>query len=107
MSIKATIRRRTEEKELRMAGELLGTREDLDARGMTFLGSLSMAAGQGWYTPRACERMGRPVTPDELAGAARFAMMMTCYADSCLKDKAGKRVRPCLPVFFRSVSGEE
>lgn len=95
-----SVRRRTEEKEIRMAGDMVGSRAELEARGMTFIGALSMAAKQGWKSTRACEKAGRPVTPDELQAADHFAMMADCYTDLCL-EREGKRVRPCIPVFFR------
>lgn len=98
-------RRRTEEKELRMSGDMVGSRAELEARGMTFVGSLGMAARQGWKSARACEKAGRPVTPDELRAAAYFAMMADCYADHCL-ERDGKRMRPCIPVFFRGDEGQ-
>jgi hypothetical protein len=94
------VRRRAEEKELRMAGNMVGSRAELEARGMTFMGSLRMAAGQGYLTPGACERAGQPAPPGELQGATHFAMMCNCYADLCLV-RDGKKVRPCIPVLFR------
>lgn len=95
-----SVRRRTEEKELRMAGNMVGSRAELEKRGMTFVGALSMAAKQGWKSARACEKAGRPVTPDELQAADHCAMMANCYADLCL-ERDGRRVRPCIPVFYR------
>ena len=45
--------------------------------------------------------MGLPVTDEELQNCKDFAMYKDCYDEHCLKDSTGKKVRPCLPVFYR------
>lgn len=100
MSLETLIRHRTEKKELRLSGDLVMTRTAWEQRGGTYHGSLGPAAKAGWFTVRECERMGAPVTETELKNCKDFAMFKDCYTDYCLEEN-GKRVRPCLPVFFR------
>lgn len=97
---KKTIQRCTQEKELQMAQPWgVGIRDDMVAAGMECWGTLSMAAQAGYYTPRACEKMGQPVGADEVA--THCAIMANCDTELCLIDAEGNRVRPCLPVFPR------
>lgn len=100
MSVDTIIRRRTEEKELRMSREYVLSKDEFLALGAEYLGSLGKAAKQGYYTARSCECMGVPVTDDEWAHIEHFAMYKDCYDDLCLL-RHGARVRPCLPVFYR------
>lgn len=102
MRVETLIRHRTQEKEIRLSGELVMTREAWEQHGAVYHGSLGTAAKEGWYTVRNCELMGVPVTEDELQSCKDFAMFKDCYDEHCLKNSAGKKVRPCLPVFRRS-----
>lgn len=102
MRVETLIRHRTQEKEIRLSGKLVKTREAWEQRGGGYHGSVGNAAQESWYTVRTCEMMGIPVTDEELQGCKDFAMYKDCYDEYCLKDGAGKRVRPCLPVFYRN-----
>lgn len=101
MRVETLIRYRTQEKEIRLSGELVMTREAWEQRGAVYHGSLGTAAKEGWYTVRNCELMGVPVADEELQSCKDFAMYKDCYDEYCLKDSAGKKIRPCLPVFYR------
>lgn len=92
--------RRTAEKELRLSDEYIKTKEEYEATGATYLGSLGQAAKAGYYTIAACQRCGQPVQSEELQAIQHFAMFADCYADQCLIVNKKKR-RPCLPVFYR------
>lgn len=100
MRYSALIRRRTEAKELRMSGNLVLSRQDWLARGGVYRGSLGEAAKIGYYTVRVCEKLGQPVTAEEMQTVENFAEFKTCYSDFCIEQN-GKKVRPNLPVFFR------
>ncbi len=102
----ATIRRRTTEKELRLAEGYVLTREEYEEQGAKYMGSLGMAAKAGYYTPRGCERLGAPVTEGELANIKHFAVFMDCYQDQTIKGEDGHAHRPCLPVFYREAPRE-
>ena len=101
MSKESIIRRRTGDKELRLAEGYVRTREAYEAAGTVFLGSVRAAAEQGYFTPAACARKQLPVTDHEWANIAHFAMLTDCYADQCIVGQTGEKRRPCLPVFFR------
>lgn len=103
----ALARRRMQEKELCMAGDMLGTQQELEHNGLIFMGSTGTAAKAGYLTARGCQRLGVPVTEDELAHPQYFAMMPDCYSDLCVTDQDGDRRRPCLPVFYRGDEGTE
>lgn len=96
-----SIRRKTEEKELQAAGTLVGIRSQMEEAGMVYMGTLTMAAKAGYFTHRACDKMGRPVGADEEPD--HCAVMADCPLDLCLIDEDGNRVRPCLPVYFRDM----
>lgn len=83
-----------------MAGAFVAAREEFEDRGLTFMGSVSMAAKSGYLTPRALAKAGRPATPEELAGASHFAMMPNCDADLRITGGDGRKRRPCIPVLF-------
>lgn len=100
------IRRNTEAKDLRMSGNLVMTKDQWLARGATYRGSLGSAARSGYYTARACAKMGRSVSESEMAACTDFAMMASCYTDFLLVVD-GMRQRPCLPVFFRGKKEEK
>lgn len=93
------VRYRTEELELKKAAPSVGIRSELEAAGLVFLGSLTMAAKGGYYSPRACEKMGQPVM--EWEQPTHCAVMADCPTDLCMRDTEGNLVRPCLPVYFR------
>lgn len=95
------VRRNTAEKELRMAQGYIKTKEDYEAAGAVYIGSLGAAFKVGYYTIAGCDRMRQPVTEAELAGIKHFAMFADCYADQCIVTPDGKKRRPCLPVFYR------
>ncbi|MBQ7302661.1 MAG: hypothetical protein IJW89_03670 [Clostridia bacterium] len=103
MSLNSIIRARTEAKELRLSREFVLAREEFEALGAEYLGSLGTAAQKGYFTARECERKGQPATDEEFASISHFAMFKDCLQENCL-HRNGKSVRPCLPVFFR---GEE
>ncbi len=96
MRVETLIRHRTEEKEIRLSGELSMTKAEWEERGGVYHGSLGTAAKQGWYTVRNCELKGVPVTETEFKNCKDFAMFKDCYTENCIKGK-----RPCLPVFYR------
>lgn len=100
-----SIKRRTQEKELRVAGKLVGTREGMERSGMRYMGSIGIAAKSGYLTPRACERAGLPVTAEEMAHPKYCAMMADCHSDLCIEADSGLR-RPCIPVFFRGEAAQ-
>ena len=96
----AQIRERTEAKELRLAGDLAMTRSQWVLRGGICRGTISEAAQAGYYMMRACENMCKPVLGEERRAAKSFAVFKSCYAHNCIKV-GDKKVRPCLPVFYR------
>lgn len=102
MRAQTTIRHRTEAKELRMAGNLVMSKEEWLERGGSCRGTLGQAHKSSWLTPRGCERVGQPVTKEEMANAKDFCIYADCYMEHCLV-RDGRNVRPCLPVFFREV----
>ena len=101
MSKQSILRRRTADKELRLAGDYVRTKEAYEAAGAAFLGSVRAAAELGYFTPAACARKRLPVTAQEWESITHFAMLTDCYADQCITDRAGAKRRPCLPVFPR------
>lgn len=102
MRVETLIRHRTQEKEIRLSGKLVMTKEAWEQGGGVYHGSLGNAAKESWFTVRSCELMGIPVTAEEFKNCKDFAMYKDCYDEHCLKDNSGKKVRPCLPVFFRN-----
>lgn len=94
------IRERTETKELRLAGCQVMTYSQWILRGGVYRGTIGEATKAGYHTIRACENMGRPVTEEERKEVKDFAMFKTCYAHNCIKV-GDKKVRPCVPVFYR------
>lgn len=92
------IRLRTQEKEIRLSGSLVMTKEQWEERGGIYRGSIGTAARTGFYTVRACERLGFPVSDEEFKTCNDFAMFVDCYMKFCIERK-----RPCLPVFYRNV----
>lgn len=100
------IRRRTAEKELRLSDGYVKTKEEYIGTGATYHGSLGQAAKAGYLTIAACQRLGRPVQPSELADIQHFAMFVDCYSDQCLIVNGRKR-RPCLPVFYRELADRD
>ena len=98
----ATIRERTEDKELLLSGNLVMTKEAWEQRGGIYHGWLGHAARkESFFTVRECERMGFPVSDEEFKNCKDFAMFGDCYAYNCIEVGKGKKVRPCLPVFYR------
>ena len=83
-----------------MAADYVKTRDEYEAQGAKYIGSLGMAAKAGYYTPAACERLGCPVSEQELESIKHFAMYASCYTDQCI-ERDGRSYRPCLPVFYR------
>lgn len=96
------VRERTEDKEIMLSGKLVMTKEAWEQRGGTYHGWLGQAARDEYFTVRECERMGLPVREAEFRSCKDFAMFGTCYADNCIDIGNGKKVRPCLPVFYRN-----
>lgn len=89
---------------------LLGSMSGLSPitnRPAQLIGTVGTAARQGYYTIAACVRKQIPVTDEELRSISHFAMLADCYTDQCIIDQAGRKHRPCLPVFFRTVTAEE
>lgn len=97
----AKIRKLTMAKDLRMAKGHVMTKDQFAATGATYRGTLGEAARAGYYTARACEKMGQSVTDAEWADIQNFGMMMDCSVTYCLPVN-GKRRRPCVPVFWRA-----
>ena len=95
-----SIRRLESEKELRLAAGYVKTRDEYEAQGAMFMGTLGMAEKFGYLTPADCERLGCPVSEQEFANIKNFAMFVTCYKDQCI-ERDGQIYRPCLPVFYR------
>lgn len=100
MRVETLIRHRTQDKEIRLSGDLVMTKDEWEQRGGTYHGSLGNAAKEGWYTVRNCERMGLPVTETEFQSCEDFAMYKDCYAENYIVVDRKQKV-PCLPVFFR------
>lgn len=96
-----TIRRRTFDKELRLSEGYIKTKEAYTESGAVYMGSVGAAAKQGYRTIAACERLGVPVSNEELQQIKCFAMMVDCYQDQCIIDEVGCKRRPCIPVFYR------
>ena len=99
MKVETLIKHRTENKILRMSEPLVMSRKEWLEKGGVYRGSLSEAAKQNYFTAWKCERLGQPVTADELAAAKDFAMFKGCYMENILPDGT----RPCIPVFHREV----
>lgn len=94
------IREKLEAKELKLAGDLVMTKSEWAARKATYRGGIFEAKQNGYFTIRFCEKIGKPVSEEELQNADNFAMMKGCYMRHCL-NRDGKMVRPCIPVFHR------
>lgn len=92
-------KRGLQELELQKAGALVGTRSDMEAKGLKFMGGIYTATKAGYHTPWACEAMGAPIGPDE--SPEYCALMTKCPVDLCVVDEEGNRVLPCLPVYYR------
>lgn len=92
------IKERLQAKEFRLSGNLVMTKDEWLKRGATYRGTLGQAAKLGFYTIRACEKIGQPVTETERANCKDFALYADCYMYYCIDGK-----RPCLPVFFREI----
>lgn len=106
MSVETIIRHRTQEKEIRLSGDLVMSKTTWEQCGGTYRGSLGTAARNSYYTVRSCELMKQPVSAEEFAACKDFAMFKDCYQEYCIKEN-GKDVRPCLPVFYREKSDKE
>ena len=100
MRVPTLIRHRTQEKEIRLSGELVMTKEAWEQRGGFYHDSLDNAAKEGWYTVRNCELIGLPVSDEEFQNCKDFAMFKDCYAENLIVID-GKNRAPCLPVFYR------
>lgn len=96
-----SIKRKTTEKELRLAAGHIKTRDEYEAQGARYMGTIGIAAKAGYHTPAGCERLGYPVSDQEFENVEYFAMYVTCYQDQCIK-RHGHSYRPCLPVFYRN-----
>lgn len=96
MRVETLIKHRTQEKEIRLSGELVMTKLAWEQRGGIYHGSLGTAAKSGWYTVRVCALKGVPVTEEEFKNCKDFAMFKDCYMENCIN-----RRRPCLPAFYR------
>ncbi len=103
MSLDTIIRHRTQEKEMQLAGNLAMTKNDWLEKGGIYHGTLWEAKQQNYYTIRVCEKMGQPVSAEELQQAKDFAMCKSYYAEYLIK-KGGKMYVPCVPVFFREIN---
>lgn len=90
MRVETLIRHRTQEKEIRLSGELVMRKP---------LGN----SAAGFITARL-ERL--QITEQEFKNCKDFAMFQDCYMEHCLKEN-GKQVRPCLPVFYRGIMANE
>ena len=100
MRVGTLIRHRTQDKEIRLSGNLVLTKDEWTQRGGVYHDSLANAAKEGWYTVRNCELMGLPITDEEFKNCKDFAMFKDCYAENLIVVD-GKQRMPCLPVFFR------
>ena len=101
MSIDTIIAHRTQKKEIRLSGDLVMTREEWEKRGGIYHGTISQARKEGYCTVRCCELLGEPVTDEELKECKDFAMYKGVYAEYMICIDTGKKVCPCLPVFYR------
>ena len=99
-SVETIIRDRTVAKDIKMSGELVLSKDEWLARGGFYCGTIGRAAKFGLFTVRQCEKIGKPVTPEEFSACRHFAMIKDCDTKDCL-ERNGKRVRPCVPVFYR------
>ena len=93
---------RTNKKEIEMSGDLVLTKDQWEQRGGIYRGSLGTAARTGFYTVRACVKLGFPVSDEEFKTCNDFAMFVDCYMEFCIGRK-----RPCLPVFYRNVQAAQ
>lgn len=100
MRVPTLIIHRTQEKEVRLSGELAMTKDAWEQRGGVYRGSVGNAAQESWYTVRKCELMGLPVTETEFKNCKDFAMLQSCYSENYILVD-GKQKVPCLPVFYR------
>lgn len=101
MRVETLIRHRTQEKDIRLSGEFVMTKEAWERRGGNYRGGIKDAAQESWYTVRQCELMGLPVSEAEFKSCKNFAMFKGCYDEYCINVEPFKKVRPCLPVFYR------
>ena len=96
------IRQLTEAKEFRMSQPYVMTKDEYIAKGCICVGTLTLAAANGYYTARACEKMGQPVTAKEWENITHFAIFINCHISNCFRCDDGTVERPCLPVFYRN-----
>ena len=82
MRVGTLIRHRTQDKEIRLSGNLVLTKDEWTQRGGVYHDSLGNAAKEGWYTVRNCELMGLPITDEEFKNCKDFAMYKDCYAEN-------------------------
>lgn len=100
MRVPTLIRHRTQEKEIRLSGELVMTKVAWEQRGGIYHGSVREASQDSYFTVRTCELMGLPVTGNEFRDCKDFAMYKLCYAENFILEGGKSRI-PCLPVFYR------
>lgn len=102
MRVEKLIQVRTIEKDLRMSGELIMTKDEWLARGATCRGSVGKAAKSGYFTVRQCAKMKQPVSQEEFCNVRDFAVMKN-NAGHWLKRSDDTRTFPCIPVFYRDI----
>lgn len=101
-SVERIIADRTAEKDIRMSGSLVMTKEEWMGRGGEYRGSVWEANSSGYYTVRQCENMAQPVRSEELDSARDFAMIRGICGVYIMRD--GRQRRPCIPVFYREIT---
>ena len=108
MGANSIIRHRTQAKEIRLSGKLVMTKSAWLALGGIYRGTVGQAAQKGYYTVRGCEKLGKPVSAEELENCKDFALFKDCYTKYMIYDSDFILRCPCLPVFYRGqVSGND
>ena len=90
MSLDTLIRRRTQAKELLLAGNLAMTKNEWLEKDGIYRGTLGEAKQQRYFTIRVCEKMGQAVSAEELQQAKDFALCKSYYSEYLIK-KDGRR----------------
>ena len=101
MSVESIIKHRTQAKEIRLSGKLVMTKAAWLALGGIYQGTIGQASQKGYYTVRMCEKLGKPVSNEEMQNCKNFALFQDCYTQYMIYDSEFVLRCPCLPVFLR------
>ena len=102
-SVESIMEKRTAEKNIRMSGKYVMTKDEWIARGGVYRESIGAANKSGYFTVRQCANMQKPVRPDEMYEPRDFAVMKL-HGGHYLTDGDGRRRCPCIPVFYRGMN---